>query len=295
MSETGPHQSLFLGIDGGGTKCLGRLVDASGRVLGEGLAGSANAFQNLQGTRASIVNCAEAALASAGIAAERLDELVVVAGLAGVNVPRCHSAMTQWSHPFARFEVFTDIHIACVAAHGGEGAIIVVGTGSVGYNLVDGKGHSYGGHGFTLGDQGSGAWLGRRALQAVMLAGDELGPATQLTGLAQAQLGVSGLEVVDVMSAASSREFGAFAPLVIAAAEEGDEVARSILDEGAAYLDAMAMKMLAAGAERLSLLGGLANIMAARMSKPVKERLAPALAQSEEGAVRLALRLQTGQ
>ncbi len=35
-------EPLFLGIDGGGSKCRARLCDGAGRALGEGEAGAAN-------------------------------------------------------------------------------------------------------------------------------------------------------------------------------------------------------------------------------------------------------------
>lgn len=71
----------------------------------------------------------------------------------------------------------------------GEGAVIAAGTGAVTLAVgptrvlrVDGWGH-------LLGDLGSGFWIGREALSAVLAAFDGRGPATVLTDRASAEFG----------------------------------------------------------------------------------------------------------
>ncbi|KAA1188452.1 ATPase [Pseudohalioglobus sediminis] len=284
------RDQLFLGIDGGGSKCKARLVDTRGELLGTGVAGPANAFQDACQTRVSIVEAARQALADAQLPADALGGLVVGAGLAGVNIPRCHHEMTAWQHPFAAFYLATDIHVACLGAHAGaDGAVIVAGTGSVGYSLVNGVGTSFGAHGFPFGDKGSGAWLGLEALKAALLAMDELGPATTLLGAIESHLGTASLGIVDAMAGGSSRDYGALAPLVFTAAAAGDAVARGIVEEGAAYLDALARRLQRAGTGEFCLLGGLAVHITPWLSADVAARIRAPLGQPDEGAVRLAL------
>lgn len=283
------REQLYLGVDGGGSKCRARLESAAGELLGTGVAGPANPFQNLRQACDSIVESARRAVANAGLPDSALAHLVVGAGLAGVNIPRFYELMTQWQHPFARLYLATDIHVACLGAHaGGDGAVIVAGTGSVGYSLVDGVGTSFGAHGFPFGDKGSGAWLGLEAMKATLLAVDDLGPETRLLGLLGAQLDAVGLDIIEAMAGATSQDYGALAPLVLQAAAEGDAVALGIVGEGAGYLSALAQRLLDNGATGFCMLGGLAPKITPWMDADIVSQIIPPRAQPDEGAVRLA-------
>ncbi|RLQ21322.1 ATPase [Seongchinamella sediminis] len=281
---------LFLGIDGGGSKCKARLVDASGALLAVAVAGPANAFQDQAGAREAMLASARQALATAGLAPELLGQLRVGAGLAGVNIPRVAGEMRQWQHPFAALYLETDIHIACLGAHGGaDGGIIVAGTGSVGYSYAGGRGSSVGGHGFPAGDHGSGAWLGLRALQSALLALDQLGPETGLLDAIERQLGATGTGLVDSMAGARPREYGALAPLVLECADAGDAVAVAIVAEGADYLTRLGRRLLDDGAPALAMLGGLAPRLLPWLAADVRERVLAPVAEADVGAVQLAM------
>lgn len=290
IASSGLPGGLFLGIDGGGSKCKARLADASGRLLGEAVAGPANAFQNPGQARESIVESARGALAAAGLPEATLGRLVVGAGLAGLNIPRVAEQMDAWQHPFGQLHLCSDIHIACLGAHGGEsGAVIVAGTGSVGYRYQGGVGTRYGAHGFPLGDKGSGAWLGLEAIQAALLALDGLGPATRLLGQVEAHLGRAGLDIIDAMAGAAPRDYGTLAPAVLACAEEGDAVAKDIIADGAQYLGDMAAKLLVDSDMTLCLLGGLGERLRPYLQREIAERIVAPRGQPDQGAVHFAI------
>ena len=157
---------LFIGIDGGGSKCKATIVDANDNVLGTGIAGPANPFHDYQQTIISIVESAQQALTAAQLPAADISRLVAGVGLAGVNVPKVFDKMLHWQHPFGQMFLTTDLHIACLGAHQGrDGAIMITGTGSCGYSHINGETIMVGGHGFPHGDKGSGAWLGLQAVQ----------------------------------------------------------------------------------------------------------------------------------
>lgn len=281
-------EQLYLGIDGGGSKCKARIYGA-GRE-GVGLAGPANPFQNLEQAKESILSATDAALADAGLPGCARSQLIAGVGLAGVNVPRFFQLMSQWQHPFSRMFLTTDIHIACLSAHGGEnGAVIVAGTGSVGYACINGSSQSFGAHGFPFGDKGSGAWMGLEVLKAALLAMDELGPATDLLQAVEQQLGVNGLDIITAMAGARTRDYGALAPLAFAAAEAGDPVATGIIQEGAAYLDAMAGKLLDAGATSFCMLGGLSPRIQPWMRDEITRHIVQPQEQPDIGAVLYAI------
>ncbi|MET0356263.1 MAG: N-acetylglucosamine kinase [Cellvibrio sp.] len=285
MDSSG-SENFLIGIDGGGTKCRACLCTSDGKVLATGTGGPANAFQNEEQAKISIIQAVEMAIANAGLPASAISNLIAGAGLAGVNVPATYEAMNAWLHPFKNFYLTTDLHIACLGAHNqDEGAVIVIGTGSCGYSFVNGKTTMIGGHGFPVGDRGSGAWLGLEAIQAVLLATDNLGPQTLLSELISDHLNATGIMIVEKMSAAKSNDYAALARFVLDAANKNDAVAIKILREGADYISAVAEKLWEAKPGRMSVIGGLSESLIPWLKPDIAARLSPTINQPELGAV----------
>lgn len=279
-------ETIYLGIDGGGTKCRAVIVDAHGQRLGDGLGGPANPLHGLERALASIVDAAQQALKSAGLDQKDLSKVVAGVALAGVNIPSIFSQVESWQHPFAKMYLTTDLHAACLGAHCGEdGAVIVAGTGSCGYVCVEDQHCTLGGHGFLLGDIGSGSWLGLKALQAVLNAFDGLAPSTVLTTIFERDFGLKGLAIVESMSKSASSEFAKLAPAVLEAAKNGDAVAQEIVQAGADYIDALAQKLLRYQPPRLSMIGGISLPLQHWLSPQVVAQIAPPLEQPEMGAI----------
>lgn len=277
---------LFLGIDGGGSKCCAVISNDQGVILGRGMGGSANAYQHLLQTQASIIAATQMALQDAGLPPEAIRELIAGVGVAGVNVPSVFTAMNQWQHPFKKIHLTTDLHIACLGAHqGADGAVIIVGTGSCGYSFVAGKARLLGGQGFLLGDNGSGAWLGLEAVKAALLALDGVGPQTLLRPMLSEALAVAEALMVDKLTGASSGDYAKLSRLVFLAAQQQDAVAINIIREGAQYLDRIAEQLWQTQPGRMSLIGGLANYIVPWLAPEIAARLSPPLAQPEMGAV----------
>lgn len=277
---------FYLGIDGGGSKCKARLVSSDNAILGVGVSGPANPFHGMQQTLTSITEAAALAVRDAGLDNGVLRNTVAGMGLAGVNLPSLYQAMLEWRHPFHRMFLATDLHIACLGAHNGNyGAVMIAGTGSCGYIHVEKQTAMYGGHGFPVGDKGSGAWMGLEAIKAVLLAVDSLGPATSLTRVVRDTLGAEGLDIVEKLAGAPSSLYGRLAPGVLQEAGNGDAVARAIVEDGAGYLSALAEKLLAFDPPRISLLGGLGPVILPWMKPAVAELIAEPLDQPEAGAI----------
>ncbi len=277
---------IYLGIDGGGSKCKARVSDEQHRVLGSAVSGPANPSSNYALAIASIVESAELALVDAGLDKSAISSVVAGVGLAGVNLPSAYKTMSEWKHPFARMFLTTDLHIACLGAHGGEeGAVMIAGTGSCGYINFQGKTAIYGAHGFPCGDKGSGAWMGLEALRAILLASDGLIPDTLLAEKISTQLGAQGLEIVEAMVGALPRQYAQLAPLVLEAAEQGDQAAITIIKEGASYLSDVAKKLLADNPPRFSLLGGISEKLIPWMDADIVPRISEPLDQPESGAI----------
>jgi glucosamine kinase len=282
-------QALYLGIDGGGTKCNAILVNDEGQVLGRGTAGPANPYHGYERAIDSITLASDIALKDAGLEPSDKSTLIAGLGLAGLHLPSQVKKMEQWQSPFAKSFFTNDLHIACIAAHeSNDGGVIISGTGSCGFAHVDGQSLTLGGHGIPCGDKGSGAWIGLSAVQAVLLASDHLGPATLLQGLLEEQLEAKGMLIVDKLSQARSSDFAELAALVFRAAEQQDEVALGIIQEGADYLSALGLRLLELSPPRISLLGGIADQMIPWLNAKLVERLSPAKRSAEFGAIQYA-------
>jgi N-acetylglucosamine kinase-like BadF-type ATPase len=132
--------------------------------------------------------------------------------------------------------VVNDALPALVAGVGdGPGIVIICGTGSIVYGR-SGRGVAArsGGWGHLLGDEGSGYWIGLRALRAVARASDGRGQPTGLTPRVLAHFGVG--RWPDLIREVREQRLtpptvAALTPLVEAERAAGDEVATAILQE----------------------------------------------------------------
>jgi glucosamine kinase len=248
--------AMFLGIDGGGTGCRAAVADASGRVLGLGTGGPANVTSDPEGARRHILDAASQALAGAvgaAAVAETLPRLRAGLGLAGANSAGAAGRL-QLALPFAESRIVTDGHTAVLGALGaGDGLMAAIGTGSVFASQRGGVIRQIGGKGLILGDEGSGAWLGRRFLARVLRAVDGFAP---LTPLGRAVLDERGGEpgVIAFAAQATPAEFAGYAPRL---AQSDDPLARAILREGAAEVATALDLLRGEGPRRAVFLGGL--------------------------------------
>ena len=280
------YGQLFIGIDGGGTKCRARLFAADNKVLGTGVGGPANPLHGPLQAKASILQAVEMALTEAALPNFEASNLIAGVGLAGVNLPSMFDLMSAWHHPFKKMYLTTDLHIACLGAHNrDEGAVMIAGTGSCGYSFVNGKATILGAHGFPFGDKCSGAWIGLEAVKAVLLASDNLGPYTMLSDTIGDFLQARGVMIVDKMGAAKSSDYAQLARLVFDAADAQDAVAENIIREGADYMSAVAEKLWETEPGRMSLIGGLSGRLTPWLKKNIAASLSEPLSQPEYGAV----------
>lgn len=250
---------LFLGIDGGGTTCRARLADADGRRLGEGLGGPANITTDLARAAASIEAATAAALAAAGLGPNDADRIRAGLGMAGGNAPAEAAALAAWPFPFAGVAVASDADIACLGAHdGGDGGILILGTGSQGAVRVAGRSATVGGWGFAISDDGSGAILGRAAARRALAGHEDLEPPSPFTRAVMDRFEASPPVMLAWALKAIPRDYAELAPLVLAHAEAGDPVARGLLGDHVGDVCRLIDRLLALGAARIALMGGLA-------------------------------------
>jgi glucosamine kinase len=262
--------AFLIGVDGGGTSCRAVIATSDGTRLGEGVAGSANIVTDLTVARDNIVAAVDLAARQAGVPQHRIGESAAVLGLAGANVGD-HASRIAALLPFRISHVETDARIALEGALGEmDGAIAVVGTGSVFMRREGGRIHSVGGWGHVVGDFCSGHRLGRSLLEQVLLAYDGLREGSALTTDVLARYDNSPSKLVEFAHAATPRDFAALAPLLFDYADRGDPVANEIVMAAIDHLEGTLRTLIADKSLPFCLLGGLASSYSKRLSADLK-------------------------
>jgi len=193
------------------------------------------------------------ACATANVAPDQIARVCV--GAAGAARPdiaaKIRSILAELTP--AAVEVVGDMVIALVAAFGSSpGVIAIAGTGSIVWGRdVTGRTARAGGWGFAISDEGSGHWIGRRAISAILQAHDE-GQQTELTAMVFHLWNLTTLDaLVQKANSLPPSEFPRLFPAVLRAAEQSDPTARKLLADAAnhlANLTAMVIRRLAAEA-----------------------------------------------
>lgn len=236
----------MLGIDAGGTKTVALVADANGAVVGEGRAGGAN----LQAHGELEVEKILHHVIDVAMAGRATSPAAVCLGLAGVDRDGDGAVIRGIMRRLGfrdRTLIVNDALIALVAGvplREGQaveqGVVLISGTGSIAYG-VNRQGHAAraGGWGTSLGDEGSGYWIGRRALKAVARATDGRGPQTGLTALVLAHFSLSRPEqlVAEIYDHANGkRAIASLGQTVEQARAAGDVVATEIMRTAAEEL-----------------------------------------------------------
>ncbi len=287
LTSSDKKNELFLGIDGGGSKCKTIVMNKDNEILGTGISGPGNPLHGFEQATNSITESAKLALKDAGLAHIELNEIVAGVGLAGVNLPVLFDKMLAWPHPFKSMHLATDLLIACLGAHNGsDGAVMISGTGSCGFSCVDDQQTIVGAHGFPHGDKGSGAWFGLQGVKQVLLSLDGIVENTLMTDVLLAKLNCKDdTELVEVVASQKATFYAQQANLVFDAAEQGDEVALAIVSEGAEYINSIARTLSAKKPPRMSMIGGLTPRLKPWLAAEVKAILEEPLFAPEVGSV----------
>lgn len=279
----------ILGIDGGGTSCRAAVADRQGVVLGRGRSGAANILTDPNSAIVSITEAARAAFRDAGLDEDGVADASAFLGLAGTNV----GDLTRYVRdrlPFRHTDIDSDGLIALQGALGdGDGAVAILGTGSIYMGRLEGVTRYVGGWGFVVGDLGGGARLGHALLQEALLAHDRVHPPGSATEAVLAEFRHDPRNIVEFARLSKPGDFGRFAPLVFEHAGKGDACALALIEAAAAAvnesLDAIATL---SGAPRLCLLGGLAPLYPPWLAERHRSILVEAEADALAGAVALA-------
>ncbi|HZD38838.1 MAG TPA: BadF/BadG/BcrA/BcrD ATPase family protein, partial [Actinomycetes bacterium] len=293
-----PELPLVIGVDAGGSHTRVLVASAAGARVAAAASGGGNpTSRGLDATVSSL----RAGLESALFGLDRRVIRHAVLGVAGAGpcIGELRAAVRDTWRPLGLdcpFEVVSDLEAAFAAGtHAMDGVVLVAGTGAAAARVRQGRvARVVDGHGWLLGDDGSGFWLGRESLRACLAHLDGRGPQTMLTGPVLRALGVAAPP--DEPSAARRIKEAVYrrppvalaelAPLVTTAAASGDEVAAAIVERAAALLISTAEALLQPGRQGLEgvvLAGGVLlapGPLSAAVRRGLRDRLGrpPALA-----------------
>lgn len=308
-TEAAVNHDLVVGIDAGGSKTRVVVATLSGEPLAEAVgAAAAMSPGNAEHSAAVIAELVSSALANAE-AGNRVPR-ALCAGVAGTGRETeqrdLQDALTRRALA-DDVTVETDAQVALADAFGdGTGIILIAGTGSIAFGRSpSGVIARCGGWGLAFGDEGSGAWMGRRALSVVAAAHDGREPETALTGAILTAAQVNEPEQLIPWAIAADKEaLGALAPSVIAMAMQDDVRANSIIDmaveELVLHVRALGKRLFMddRAAFDVAFTGGLlrkGSLLRKRLERRLKTAVPGATVNAVEidaarGAVKLALR-----
>lgn len=238
---------LIIGIDGGGTRTRGILYQNE-KILAHANAGTTRIGAVGVGESSErLINVIAELCEQAEIEAEDLDAVVV--GLAGVWLEEEKKRSLRLIKTLARSQnmtlndliVTSDAELAVEGAfEGSPGIVMIVGTGSIAIGKTEKKKLvRCGGWGIELDDEGSGAWIGREGLTAVVRALDGRGKPTAMTETVAdlfPMIDLKNPRTIVKAYAERSFEYHMMSPLVMKCAEDGDEVCKEIIMRAAFHL-----------------------------------------------------------
>jgi glucosamine kinase len=304
---------IVVGVDAGGSKTRVIVATSDGETLAEIVGGGAAMAPGNADYCAEIIGTL---VTSALMSAEQGDTVprALYAGVAGTGREAEQIALQD---ALSRRElaeevvVETDASVALADAFGDRsGVLLIAGTGSIAH----GRGPSgmlarCGGWGPVFGDEGSGTWIGRRALSVVAAAHDGREPETTLTGAILTAAQVNEVEQLIPWAIAADREtLAALAPSVLAMAMQDDVRANSIVDmaveELVLHVRSLAVQLFVddRAAFDLALSGGLlhkGSLLRKRLERRLRgavpgATLHPNDVDGARGAMKLALRVAAG-
>src|SRR5215831_41165 len=271
---------LFLGIDAGGTHCRARLVDAKGKVVGSGRSGPANLTIGIGTAYRSIMAASTAAFTAAKLERSAMRRTHAGMGIAGLDDPALAKAIANRRFGFASLTIRSDAVTACLGAHGEhDGGILILGTGSQGIVCRNGQFHRVG---------GSAAVLGHAALREALLAHEGVIAASPFSRRLLRRFGNDPASMLPWARHATPSQWGEIAPLVFAAAKAGDAVASALVAGAAADVARILDRMVELGAQRIALVGGLADAYRRHLPRRLARVLVSPQRDALAGAIDLA-------
>ena len=285
-------QDIFIGVDGGGTKSKVRVEDHAGNLLGQAVGGPANIRLSVENSWQAIYSALKEVLDNKSISLDDKNyQFHLGLGLAGCEVTEAYDEFLNQPHPFTTIRLTSDAYVACLGAHHGkDGAIIIVGTGVVGYQIQAGKGERVGGWGFPHDDEGGGAWLGLEAARLTFQWLDHRAEKSPLVEDVFAFFNQDIEQFTTWANRANSSEFARLAPLVINHSQQEEIAALRLIKKAAHAIDRVGHAFVKTRAKEETLLpcclfGGIAPFIEPWLGDELRSTLISREADANAGAI----------
>ncbi len=231
--------TCLIGIDAGASKTIGRLIDMGADRTHEARAGAASLTNDTNLACRTIHDLINDLLALAQIDSNRV---CVVCGAAGAenqaNLEQLKSYLADLN--LGMLIIKTDAYISLMGATSGEpGVVVAIGTGSVAMRCEsNGTITQFGGWGFRVGDQGSGAQLGRALVTAALLEFDKGNRKDNLISKTFDVIGHDRQQILAWVKEASARDFASLCPIIVTEIETS-ELARRLVQSTVDEIEAL--------------------------------------------------------
>lgn len=280
----------LIGVDGGGTGTRVRLARFSPHgfaELAQGTSGPSGLGLGIARAWAAVQDAVGQAFAAAGIEQPPLERIAIGLGLAGVHNGQWAQAFVDADPGYAALCLETDAFTTLLGAHGGNpGAIVAIGTGSVGEVLQpDGMRREVGGWGFPAGDEASGGWIGLAAVNHIEQVLDGRRPGSAFADAVVKACGGDRAAIQVWLGQATQTAYASLAPLVLQHAD--DPAARAILTKAGEEAAAIARALDPDGNLPLALCGGLGAALRDWLPPALAARARAPEGDSARGALRL--------
>jgi glucosamine kinase len=280
-----------IGVDGGGTGTRVRLANRLGIELAQGVAGPSALGQGLESAWTNILQAITLAFNSCSVPVPHWSRCILAAGLSGNGHQAWREGFLALNPGFVAVLLESDATTMLLGAHAGKpGVMVTAGTGSIGEALyADGSRREVGGWGFPVGDEGSGAWLGLRAMAHAHAAEDGREAPGALSRQVRAHCGDSAAGLLAWCADARQFKYAQLALLVFDAAD-ADPVARDLLAAAARELERLANVLDPQGQLPVAVCGSVGKQLIPRLSAALQLRCVAPAQDATQGALLLALK-----
>lgn len=280
----------LIGVDGGGTGTrvrIARLSPGGAVELAQGASGPSGLGLGIGRAWAAVQDAIANGFAAAGIEPPSPTRIAIGLGLAGVHNRQWAQEFIDADPGYAALRLETDAFTTLLGAHGGRpGAIVAIGTGSVGEVLLpDGTRREVGGWGFPAGDEASGGWIGLAAINHIEQVLDGRRAHSAFAADVIDACGGHRAAIQVWLGQATQTAYATLAPLVLKHAD--DPAARAILTKAGEEAAAIARALDPDGTLPLALCGGLGAALRDWLPPALAARARAPEGDSARGALRL--------
>ncbi|MBT0727915.1 N-acetylglucosamine kinase [Rosenbergiella australiborealis] len=277
-----------IGIDGGGTHCRGRLVNQQDQCLAEFTGGPANIYSQFESGLKEVEKVVTELFKRAHLSTTEYANSVMVAGLAGANVPSIKQRLTQWNILGLKHAIVSDVETACFGAHlGHPGGVFICGTGSQAAVWDGTRFYLLGGWGAQLSDLASGAVLGQKALRMALLAHEGIMTSSPCMQYIMEDFKNDAEIMLLWTQHAEPKDWAKYAKAVYEFAQCSDHHATTLVKQSAVDAEMMITAVMRYTQDNITLLGGIAKPLIPWLSDEIRYRISQAKGDALDGALLL--------